>query len=527
MKHKLNYGHINSLSLFIITLLVSVFEVSSASALTYQSSTNVEFTLNPTISITLSDPNLIIDNLTPGSSNDSNIITVNISTNAGYGYYMSATAGTSTGNTDLTNQSSPSAKFTNLSSNVATLSSFPDNNWGYSYSTDNGTTWISGSEGNTSTGYNGLPLDNDDSGPTGIILSSTDSFTNTGSIKFKIGAKASTTQASGTYTNTVNFYAVANPAPAAPAPTPPTSCPTPVPGLTYMQDLTSSNKATILSNMTEDSEYYLADKRDDKTYCVAKLRDGNLWMTQNLDHDIKTDGSVIYDNTTTDLGWNGTSHSAAFWTPSAATYDTSTTTWNDSYTTPESYDPGNLYWNGRLWPENQSDCEAAGGSWESTGDSDYCSNPTLTSSTGNSHYHLGNYYNWTAAIAMNDSGGYTTLYADANQSVCPAGWTLPKSGNNVSSGSFEYLFTQYGWNSNSYMMENPNIWNTAIKLPLAGTWNGSLYNTGYDGSFWSSVIYGSGVAYSADVFYGGYVDPNHNGNGSHMGHGHPVRCLAR
>jgi hypothetical protein len=69
-----------------------------------------------------------------------------------------------------------------------------------------------------------------------------------------------------------------------------------------MQDLTSSNKATVLSNMTEDSQYYLADKRDDKTYCVAKLKDGNLWMTQNLDHDIKTDGSVTYNNTTTDLG---------------------------------------------------------------------------------------------------------------------------------------------------------------------------------------------------------------------------------
>ncbi|MBQ3433081.1 hypothetical protein IJG22_02165, partial [Candidatus Saccharibacteria bacterium] len=63
------------------------------SALTYQNSVDVEFTLNPTISINLSSNDLIIDNLTPGSSSDSNIITVDISTNAGYGYYMSATAG--------------------------------------------------------------------------------------------------------------------------------------------------------------------------------------------------------------------------------------------------------------------------------------------------------------------------------------------------------------------------------------------------------------------------------------------------
>ena len=182
------------------------------SALTYQNSVDVEFTINPTISISLSSPDLIIDNLTPGSSSDSNIITVDVSTNAGYGYYMSATAGTSTGNTNLSSTTS-SIVFTNLSANTATLNAFPDNYWGYSYSTDNGTTWISGSHGDTSTGYNGLPLDNDDSGATGVILAETDSFTNTGSIKFKIGAKAAATQATGTYTNTVNFYAVANPEP--------------------------------------------------------------------------------------------------------------------------------------------------------------------------------------------------------------------------------------------------------------------------------------------------------------------------
>ena len=201
------------LSTINLCLFNSILLVPPASSLTYQNSVNVEFTFNPTISINLSSNDLIIDNLTPGSSSDSNIITVDVSTNAGYGYYMSATAGTSTGNTDLTNGSSSSAKFTNLSSNVATLASFPDNNWGYSYSTDNGTTWISGSQGNTNTGYDGLPLDNDDSGATGVILTSTDSFTNSGSVKFKIGAKASPNQASGTYTNTVNFYAVANPEP--------------------------------------------------------------------------------------------------------------------------------------------------------------------------------------------------------------------------------------------------------------------------------------------------------------------------
>ena len=187
--------------------------VQAVSALTYQNSVDVDFTINPSLSINLSANDLIINDLTPGSSSDSNIITVDVATNAGYGYYMSATAGTSSTDTNLTNTANSSSVFTNLASNAATLSAFPDNYWGYSYSTDNGSTWISGSQGDTATGYNGLPLDNDDSGVTGVILASTDSLTNASSVKFKIGAKASATQASGTYTNTVNFYAVANPEP--------------------------------------------------------------------------------------------------------------------------------------------------------------------------------------------------------------------------------------------------------------------------------------------------------------------------
>ena len=353
--------------------------------------------------------------------------------------------------------------------------------------------------------------------------SNTDMTESTGGVKLTTtyAAYISKTQAADTYSGQV-IYTLVHPAShAAPgALIPPTSCTTPVPGLKYMQDLTSSNKSTILSNMTEDSQYYLADKRDDKTYCVAKLRDGNIWMTQNLDHDIVTDGSVIYDNTTTDLGWNGTSYSTASWTPASATKAANDTTWTSSETIPESYDPGELYWNGELLPSNQSDCEAAGGIWKIGAEYDYCIISTLTS-TGNSHYHLGNYYNWTAAVAMNDSGSYTADYTDVNQSICPVGWTLPKSGNNTSSGSFQYLFTQYGWNSDSSTMENPSIWNTAIKFLLSG--RRSLGDVGSSGVFLSSVV-GPYFAYGASANFYDIVMP---AAGIHRGNGYSVRCLAR
>ena len=40
-------------------------------------------------------------------------------------------------------------------------------------------------------------------------------------------------------------------------------------------------------------------------------------------------------------------------------------------------------------------------------------------------YHAGNYYNWTAAIASNNSSSLTTQYTNAPNSICPAGWRLP------------------------------------------------------------------------------------------------------
>ncbi len=308
--------------------------------------------------------------------------------------------------------------------------------------------------------------------------------------KYKINI--SKTQLAGSYTGKVKYTIVhPNTAPAPPPVNPPVSCTTPVPNLTYMQDLNSSNKASVLASMTEDSEYYLADKRDNKAYCVAKLKDGNIWMTQNLDHDIKTDGSVTYDPTTTDV--------PSTWTPSAATYPTGTTTWNNSIFNPESYNPGELYWSGTL--ENNTPV-----------------------SNGNSHYHLGNYYNWTAAIAMNDSSSYTTQYQDVNQSICPVNWTLPKGGDATISGSFEYLVTKYGWNSSSKTMANPNIWNSPIKASLGGYWYGSLEDVGHGSYFWSPMVYDNDYSYTLYATSTGYVRPDYRLD---RYSGFSVRCLAR
>ena len=337
-------------------------------------------------------------------------------------------------------------------------------------------------------------------------------------------AYISKTQAADTYTGQV-IYTLVHPA-NAPAPvvcnpsgtTIGTNAST---DIKCMQDISSTNKSSILTSMTLEQQYTLKDKRDGKDYMVAKLADGNIWMTQNLDLDL--DSSRTYTNLDTDIGYNTSTgqYDTAAWTPSTTTYPTSTTTWNNSKTTPESYDPGTLYWNGTAnteYPSTEADCTAAGGAWDSV--NGLCN---FISSTGNSHYHLGNYYNWTAAIAMNDSSSYTTQYQDVNQSICPANWTLPKGGNVTTSGSFQYLITQYGWDSSSQTMTNPNIWNSPIKSSLSGVWSGSLEFVGAYDYFWSPMVDDS------DFSYGLYADSD-GGVVPVIGdrdYGSSVRCVAR
>jgi uncharacterized protein (TIGR02145 family) len=126
---------------------------------------------------------------------------------------------------------------------------------------------------------------------------------------------------------------------------------------------------------------------------------------------------------------------------------------------------------------------------------------------------------------MNDSSSYTTNNQDVNQSICPAGWTLPKGGNDTSNGSFQFLFTQYGWASSYPLMTDPSIWNTAIALTLAGNKGNALSSVGESGDFWSSVVVDSDRSNDARVVGSGYyVAPS---NYFDRRAGLSVRCVAR
>ncbi|MBO7131995.1 hypothetical protein J6V85_01870 [Candidatus Saccharibacteria bacterium] len=277
-----------------------------------------------------------------------------------------------------------------------------------------------------------------------------------------------------------------------------------------MQDFASQNRDAIVTSMALEQQYTLKDNRDGKTYTVAKLADGNVWMTQNLDHDIVTD-TDFYTYYNTDIGHGEIINTDAKWTADKATYATGDNTWDNTSTgnyIQQSYDPGDKIWDGVVYSWNDS--------------------PTLdTMNQGtNTHYSIGNYYSWSAAVAMNDTSSYTVANTDANQSICPAGWMLPKgNGNTNSPASFGYLARAYNYNPDSEIMNDPYIWESPLYFSLSGQYTGEGGDTrvGRWSSAWTSVTdYGS-YAYNLDAV----DDPAYIPGGGSRSEGLSVRCVVR
>ena len=267
-------GKIKIITLSLMIIMLSFANIINTSALSYQGDAEIKFTFNPTLSINISPSDLIIDNLTPGTNNDSNVINVSVATNASHGYTLSATVGDSLhNNTNLTHTNG-----TNTFDSITTNSSLPslttDNTWGYSYRLSNNSSNYSNinnsgsnsDSNNAWSNYSGL------SNETSKTLINTDSQL-AKPIDFKIAAKASSTQASGTYTNTINFIAISKPIPKT------------IEDIVYMQtfgELLPTDLQSVKDSMEEEHTYILKDARDEQDYTIAKLKDGKIWMTKNL-----------------------------------------------------------------------------------------------------------------------------------------------------------------------------------------------------------------------------------------------------
>ena len=464
---------------------------SAVSAVTYQTGVGVSFTFNPKLTLTLSSSNLVISNLAPGTSDNSNEIAITVSTNAAYGYNLSATVGNSTtyNNTDLTHTSGSSAgKFSSIAfqsnSSNYTSSFTTDNTWGYSI--DSGTK------------YNGLPLYSDTTNIATLKSTDTTPATGTDTVNFLIGAKASTTQPTGDYKNVINFIAVTNPVPTLE----PVACESgkicynensldPVEGTMGKQSASANSSVTLLASNFSRAGYGFAgwsDVHDYDTNPNAHFYGPQETITtpSNMSAGLplyavwvesagymQTDATRVC-NTLTTAPTDGT---ASLSSVSALTdqrdnqtyaiakladgkcwmienlrleYDGTDNT-NGSLAQgyggqfaglaePEAAWANNITTANSLYSTDGADNTINIGTsdasyrfprYNNINTSSRASSPTTNSTA---MYSYGNYYTWSAAIAD------TTAYTTNNQSVtgtsiCPTGWHLPTGGLAYASGS--------------------------------------------------------------------------------------------
>ncbi|MBR0467387.1 hypothetical protein IJJ53_00505 [Candidatus Saccharibacteria bacterium] len=272
----------------------------------------------------------------------------------------------------------------------------------------------------------------------------------------------------------------------------------------YMQDV-ANWKDEQIPNVGDT--ILAVDQRDYKPYYVTRLSDDHIWMTQNLDFDLDntktlssldTDLNVIYNNG--QYAEYGSGYSQAndviYWKPDNSTINFTGTKLNG---------------------------------WINSNSMPYSASKTDDINTG--HASLGNYYNWTAAIASNDSSTFTShtisnISQNPKNSICPKGWRLPTVSNQ--SGANSGSTNEFARFNNLY----DNVFENPLYFIEAGYVSGSsLIETSSDGngvyvsstSYSNDSVYGAGVSSSAAKFR---IDWWRTGYSGRSG-GWSVRCLAR
>jgi uncharacterized protein (TIGR02145 family) len=305
-----------------------------------------------------------------------------------------------------------------------------------------------------------------------------------------------------------------------------------------MQDM---NPDICRATVVIGNQLQVLDTRDNHLYYIAKLDDGNCWMTQNLDlcigctgtttltsqnTDLNTAGSGIYSN-----GYSTDANGVITWTPSgnATITGTPATIPNFAYSSVSGWSDSNTY---PYMAEGSTEYVVQGTPYATR-----AACVTAKDAVTCDHNHIGNYYNWTAAVASNDSSTITTKYATAANSVCPAGWRLPAGPDGTNGSTFNTLLsaaniangTDNGSGSSAvnvgYKSGGFNkIESSPYYFARPGFVNGTtLYSFASLGHYWSgSAVSGSNafnLYYSSSGLY--------PANQSNRNGGRSLRCVAR
>ena len=189
----------------------------------------------------------------------------------------------------------------------------------------------------------------------------------------------------------------------------------------------------------------LYDVRDNNSYVVRKLADGNCWMTSNLKLKMSANTAVVASK-------------------------------NDGSTF--SYNPG-----------------AA------------CTSNGACAINGNTVINTtyGGFYSWYAATAGQGTASST---GDINGSICPAGWKLPYNYTASNNKSYGGLLAAYGMPATNVNVNYVSTLEAMPLgfLRVGLYYSGSFINAGTSGDYWSSTASGAGTAYYL-VYYTSLTHP--------------------
>ena len=296
--------------------------------------------------------------------------------------------------------------------------------------------------------------------------------------------------------------------------------------ISTMQEMTPGFCASVTTGSPGNTAR-LKDTRDGKYYWVAKLADGNCWMTQNLDLDLN--GRTLK---TTD------SDVSADWTFSGSWYSSADQS-STEYSAIQGWDLGEYV---KTSPTATTSCTSYSDLSECTSQFTQVTssmtpyteavnegklpaeNVAVSGNNYDAHYLVGNYYSWPAATA--GSGNEVSSSGDATDSICPANWRLPLSSSTYDEtpGSFYYLLNQYGLTS-STTSDNNNIATSPLYFVRSGRSDAGLRllsGAGFDGYYWSARAISSWYAYHLG-FSRTYVTPSDE---LYRRNGSSVRCVA-
>ncbi len=279
---KLKTFGVLSVFLFFVFLTGGAVVFNAGALTTVSTDTEIRLDVDPIITVSFSTRAAILKaSMKPGQLDEIKVgAEIRTNSRTGYKAYLSTDkrrkSNTDRRATGLVHLNNDIDIIPTLETSVA-AENFPVNHWGYS---------VDGGEN-----YAGMRAAND------VDLADfvTSSASEQRNMDLYFATKIDNNQAGGFYENTIIVTAVAN------------YVAQTINDIEYMQDINPE----IALSMEEDHQYQLKDKRDNKKYWISRLRDGNIWMTQNLDFYNIEDGKLKLTQELSDV-WSDIDYAVVF-----------------------------------------------------------------------------------------------------------------------------------------------------------------------------------------------------------------------